>query len=110
MRNRGYFDRFKTVQLFGTILENDDYGGLFAPEDQVERAFWVSWNVGKWEKDGDVPGQGVMSMPYWIARKRLCLGPELEDDDPAWLIHIARLPRKYFAARWIKVVENPPKS
>lgn len=94
--------RFDTIELFGTLLEDSPYGFLFAPEDQIDRAFWISDNVGSWEPDRDVEGQGVASMPRWIASKRKCIGRELEDEDQAWL-DIARLPRKYFAARKITV-------
>ena len=100
--------RFDTIELFGTCIEGDDYGFLFAPEDDEARAFWLSSNVASWTPDGDIPGQGVASMPRWIARKRKCIDEPPDDEDPAWL-DIARLPRKYFAARWIKVGEILPK-
>lgn len=93
-------DRFDTIELFGTCLDGDDYGFLFAPEDDVARAFWLSTNIASWVPDGDLPGQGVAAMPRWIARKRRIICEPPDDDDPAWHT-IAKIEPRYFAARKI---------
>lgn len=89
------------IQLFGSILEDDEYGFLFAPEDDESRAFWISDNVGHWEPDRDGSRQGVAHFPYWIARKRRVLGPELEDENPAWAAIANYYP--YFRAKKIRI-------
>lgn len=112
-------DRYVPVTLIGTLLDETPYRWEFAPEDDEDKAFWLSKRYAEWEDDEDdydedeprnneYPREGAMTFPRWIAIKRKCIGRELEDEDPAWL-DIARLPRKYFAARWIKSGEIPPK-
>ena len=70
---------FKPVQLFGTLLHETSRAYLFAPEDCLKRAFWLSKRIASW--DGI-----LMTLPFWIARKRRLLSYPPDDNHPAWSI------------------------
>lgn len=95
---KGRYDGYDTVVLFGSIMDERPRAWCFASEDEGE-GIWMSKRIADWDYD-----VGAMTMPRWLARKHKLIGEPLPDDHPAWSVILKASPT--FLASKITVVKR----